>query len=75
MEILCGTESPPEEQQARMEFQANRLAEAIGHGVDDPVGSVTDLEREWYLSAGALPIQEKSLQERFEKARNTAGQQ
>ena len=75
MEILCGAESPAEEQQARMEFQANRLAEAIGHGVDDPVGSVTDLEREWYLSAGARPGQEKDLQERFEKARKTAGQQ
>lgn len=74
MEILCGTESPAEEQQARMKFQANRLAEAIGHGVDDPVGKMTDLEREWYLSAGALPGDEKSLQERFEKARKTAGQ-
>jgi hypothetical protein len=73
MEILCGAESPAGEQQARMEFQANRLAEAIGHGVDDPVGSVSDLEREWYLSAGALPDQEKDLQERFEKARKTAG--
>ena len=73
MEILCGADSPAEEQQARMEFQANRLAEAIGHGVDDPVGKMTDLEREWYLSAGALPVQEKGLQERFEKARKTAG--
>ncbi len=72
MEILCGTESPAEEQQARMEFQANRLAEAIGHGVDDPVGKMADLEREWYLSAGASPSQEKGLQARFEKARNTA---
>jgi len=74
MEILCGAESPPEEQQARMKFQANRLAEAIGHGVDDPVGKMTDLEREWYLSAGAPPSQEKGLQQRFEKARKTAGQ-
>ena len=73
MEILCGADSPAEEQQARMEFQANRLAEAIGHGVDDPVGNIADLEREWYLSAGAPPGQEKSLQERFEKARKTAG--
>jgi len=74
IEILCGAESPAEEQQARMKFQANRLAEAIGHGVDDPVGKMTDLEREWYLSAGAPPSQEKGLQKRFEKARNTAGQ-
>ena len=74
MEILCGAESPAEEQQARMEFQANRLAEAIGHGVDDPVGKMTDLEREWYLSAGAPGNQEKSLQARFEKARKTTGQ-
>jgi hypothetical protein len=73
MEILCGAESPAEEQQARMELQANRLAEAIGHGVDDPVGNMADLEREWYLSAGAPPSQEKGLQERFEKARKTAG--
>jgi exonuclease SbcC len=73
MEILCGAESPAEEQQARMKFQANRLAEAIGHGVDDPVGKMTDLEREWYLSAGASPGDEKSLQQRFEKARKTAG--
>jgi hypothetical protein len=72
MEILCGAESPAEEQQARMEFQANRLAEAIGHGVDDPVGKMSDLEREWYLSAGAPPDQEKDLQARFDKARKTA---
>ena len=57
-----------------MQFQANRLAEAIGHGVDDPVGKMTDLEREWYLSAGAPGNQEKSLQARFEKARKTTGQ-
>ncbi len=74
MEILCGAESPAEEQQARMEFQANRLAEAIGHGVDDPVGKMADLEREWYLSAGAPPDQEKGLQTRFDKARKTATQ-
>jgi len=73
MEILCGAESPAEEQQARMKFQANRLAEAIGHGVDDPVGKMADLEREWYLSAGAPPSQEKGIQKRFEKARKTAG--
>jgi hypothetical protein len=74
MEILCGADSPAEEQQARMEFQANRLAEAIGHGVDDPVGKMADLEREWYLSAGAPPDQEKGLQARFDKARKTATQ-
>jgi len=73
MEILTGAESPPGEQQARMKFQANRLVEAIGQGVDDPVGKMTDLEREWYLSGSAPTSQEKDLQARFEKARKTAG--
>lgn len=72
MEIVCGVDSPAAEQQARLEFQANRLAEAIGHGVEDPIGKTADLEREWYLSAGAHPDQEKGLQARFEKARSSA---
>ena len=73
MEILCGAESPAEEQQARMEFQANRLAEAIGHGVDDPVGKMTDLKREWYLSGSAPASEEEALQKRFEQALKTTG--
>ena len=74
MEILTGIESPPEEQQARMTYQANRLAEAIGQGVDDPVGNMADLKLEWCLSGAAPASQEKRLQVRFEKARKAAGQ-
>jgi uncharacterized protein (DUF305 family) len=68
MEILAGVESPPEVQQARLEFQVNRLAEAMGQGSGDKVGEMADIRREWYLSGGAPANQEKILQGRFEKA-------
>ena len=69
MEILTGTESPPEVHQARLEFQVNRLAGAFGQGSEDRVGKMAEIQREWYLSGGAPATQEKVLQERFEKAR------
>jgi len=68
MEILAGVESPPEVQQARMEFQVSRLAEAIGQGSGDKVGKMAEIQREWYLSGGAPASQEKILQRRFGKA-------
>jgi len=68
MEILAGVESPSEVQQARLEFQVNRLAEAIGQGSGDKVGKMAEIQREWYLSGGAPASQEKILQGRFEKA-------
>ena len=68
MEILAGVESPPEAQQARMEFQVNRLAAAIGQGAGDKVGKMAEIQRDWYLSGGAPANQEKRLQRRFEKA-------
>ena len=71
MEILTGVESPPDALQARMEFQANRLAEAIGQGVEDPVGKLEELELDWYLSGGAPAAEQSVLQQRFEKARKT----
>jgi len=68
IEILSGVDSPPEVQPARMEFQANRLAEAIGKGVQDPVGSWPELEWEWYLTGCAPATEERALQARFERA-------
>lgn len=68
MEILAGVESPPEVHQARLEFQVNRLAEAIGQGSGDKVGKMAEIQHEWYLSGGAPVNQEKILQGRFEKA-------
>ena len=68
MEILAGVESPPEVQQVRLEFQVNRLAEAIGQGSGDKVGKMGEIRREWYLSGGAPANLEKILQGRFEKA-------
>lgn len=72
MEILTGVESPPEAQQARLEFQANRLAEAFGKGSEDTIGIIAEIQREWYLSGGMPATQEKILQERFEKARQAS---
>jgi hypothetical protein len=72
MEIASGVESPQEFQQARMEFQTNRLAEAIGQGVADPVGELADLQRDWYLSGCAPAAEDDALQERFEKANRAA---
>lgn len=69
MEILSGVESPVELQQARMEFQANRLAEAMGQGENDPVGKLAELERSWYLTGGAPASEEAVLQQRFARAR------
>ncbi len=68
MEILSGVESPPELKQARMEYQANRLAEAMGQGEEDPVGKIAELERSWCLTGGAPASQEALLQQRFNKA-------
>ena len=72
MEILSGVESPPELQQARMEFQANRLAEAMGQGEVDPVGNIAELLLSWCLTGGAPAAEEAKLQQRFEKARQAA---
>ena len=68
MEILAGVESPPELRQARLEFQVNRLAAAIGQGAGDKVGKMAEIQHDWYLSGGAPANQEKRLQRRFEKA-------
>ncbi len=69
MEILSGVESPAELRQARMEYQANRLAEAMGQGEADPVGKMAELEVAWCLTGGAPASEEVVLQQRFEKAR------
>ena len=70
MEILCGVTSPPEYQQARMEYQANRLAEAMGQGEEDPVGKTAELEHSWCLTGCAPASEEARLQQRFDKARS-----
>ncbi|MEN8179268.1 MAG: DUF349 domain-containing protein [Pseudomonadota bacterium] len=72
MEILSGVQSPPELQQARMEFQANRLAEAMGQGEEDPVGKIAELELSFCLTGSAPTSEEAGLQQRFEKAHQAA---
>jgi hypothetical protein len=69
LEILAGVDSPAEFQQTRMEYQANRLAEAMGQGEEDPVGNRAELEPSWYLSGAAPAAEEAKLQKRFEKVR------
>ena len=68
MEILCGVESPPEAREARLAFQADRLAKAISQGSEDPIGNINDIEREWCLTGGEPTAWETRLQERFEAA-------
>jgi hypothetical protein len=67
MEILAGVDSPAEAQQARMELQVKRLAEAMGQGTESPLGKLAEIQREWYLRGAAPATEEQVLQARFEK--------
>jgi hypothetical protein len=67
MEILAGVDSPAEAQQARMELQVKRLAEAMGQGSESPLGNRAEIQREWYLTGAAPATEEQVLQARFEK--------
>ena len=68
MEILAGVDSPAEAQQARLEFQVKRLAEAMGQGTEGPIGNRAGIQHEWYLTGAAPASDEQVLQARFEKA-------
>lgn len=75
IEVLAGLESPPEFEQARMEYQVARLSESL-HGretVSSPAKiseEGREIERQWYLLPSLPPAQEKAFEKRFEQARN-----
>jgi len=74
MEILAGVESPPEAQQARMELQVKRLAEAMGHGAGDTIDTMAEIQHAWYMKGAAPAAEQQALQQRFEQASRTASQ-
>jgi len=68
MEILAGTESPPEAAQARLAHQVARLSAAMsGEPLQekDPQIEAEDIERNWYLSGAVSPEQTQNLEQRF----------
>lgn len=69
MEILTGVESPPEYAQARMAYQVERLAAALGErsasGDDVPEA----LLRAWCLTGPTPPEHAAALEARFARAR------
>lgn len=69
MEILAGVESPPEIQQARLEYQVMRLSEAMSGGekVTNEQEDAQSIGHKWYLTGIRAP-HVAELERRFAKA-------
>jgi hypothetical protein len=72
MEFLSGLDSPPEDREARMNFQVERLAQRMGQGDRSPGlrEELRSLRRRWYA---ALPLPEdrfETMAKRFHKCQN-----
>lgn len=72
MEILAGIESPPEQRNARMEYQVMRLSDAMTGSGEKNLNKQEDIHEiqlEWYLT-GVLADHINELEQRFSKARD-----
>jgi hypothetical protein len=75
IEVLAGLESPPEYQQARMEYQVARLSESL-HSRETASSPAKvheethEIERQWYLLPSLSPAQNEAFEKRFERAQD-----
>lgn len=72
MEFLAGLESPPEDREARMSFQVQRLARRMAERGEAPgLGEeLADLRRRWYASFPQPPDEHEDMAQRFRKCQN-----
>ena len=69
MEVLANIESPPEAQQARMEYQVSQLAEKMKQTASSDVNNeVVELQVNWQLSGLIDSSAHEALENRFERA-------
>jgi hypothetical protein len=72
MEVLAGIDSPPEHAEARMAFQVERLASALGERKGSTADSLEALVRVWCLTGPVPAAYAEALEARFEAARSAA---
>lgn len=72
MEFLAGMDSPPEDREARMNFQVRRLASRMGDRTAQPslAGELAKLRQRWYGSFPQASDRYQALTERFRKCQN-----
>lgn len=69
MEVLADIESPPEAQQARMEYQVSQLAEKMKQSASSDIKQdAMELQVKWQLSGMVDSALQDSLESRFDKA-------
>jgi hypothetical protein len=69
MEVLANIESPPEAQQARMEYQVSQLAEKMKQAVStNIISEIEELQAKWHLSGVIERALHQALENRFERA-------
>jgi hypothetical protein len=69
MEVLANIESPPEAQQARMEYQVSQLAEKMKQASStNIISEIEELQAKWYLSGVIEGTLHQALESRFERA-------
>jgi hypothetical protein len=61
-------DSPPENSQARLAFQVDRLKEHMRAGEKDPLGDASRLLEDWYLCGPAPAAVAPGLEKRFRRA-------
>jgi len=72
MEFLAGLDSPPEEREARMKFQVERLAQRMGERGEAPglPDELAELRQRWYASFPHPLEQHAAMAKRFSKCQN-----
>ena len=69
IEVLANIESPPEAQQARMEYQVSQLAEKMKQATSANITSeLEELQVKWHLSGVLEQTLQQVLESRFERA-------
>ncbi len=69
MELLANIESPPEAQQARMEYQVSQLAEKMKQATStNIISEIEELQAKWHLSGVIEGALHQALENRFERA-------
>ncbi|WP_455211605.1 DUF349 domain-containing protein, partial [Kaarinaea lacus] len=69
IEVLANIESPPEAQQARMEYQVSQLAEKMKQATStNIINEVEELLTKWHLSGMVDEVSQQALESRFERA-------
>jgi hypothetical protein len=69
MEVLANIESPPEAQQARMEYQVSQLAEKMKQATStNIISEIEELQACWHVSGVLDGATHQALENRFEQA-------